>query len=170
VTEYRQRRAYHVAPITIEAEYLSGAEIKDMIRELLWSYRQLFLPGVDANETSAQDYARYQRESECAWSALHAAFHHKAGFSEEFLRVMSDGASERIAEQLILWAGEIEWPDSARPGVWESTAITADECCEKTKMFMQDRLWPFTKIIRYDVMFRSCRLFLVADSTSAVCT
>ncbi|KFH46600.1 hypothetical protein ACRE_024930 [Hapsidospora chrysogenum ATCC 11550] len=160
------------APITIEAEYLSGAEIKDMIRELLWSYRQLFLPGVEANETSAQDYARYQRESECAWYALHAAFHNKAGFSEEFLRDMSDGASERIAEQLILWAEEIEWPDSARPGVWESTAVTADECCEKTKIFMQDRLWPFTKVIRVratqDYLIKCDNIFIVAKIQRAI--
>ncbi|KAF4335290.1 hypothetical protein FBEOM_10865 [Fusarium beomiforme] len=148
VTEYRQKKAAHTAPITIDVEYLSAPEIRDLIKELLWSYRQLYLPGVESDETSEQDYNRYMRESEQAWSALHAAFKHKRQFTQKFAQDMSNGALERITGQLIEWAQEIEWPAGCVDGFWTSTAQTADECVEHTKLFMQDKFWPFTKIIR----------------------
>ena len=88
------------------------------------------------------------RESEQAWSGLSAAFKHKRQFTQKFAQDMSDGALERITDQLVQWADEIEWPTGGGDGLWMSTAQTADECVEKTKLFMQDRFWPFTKIIR----------------------
>ncbi|KAI5462790.1 hypothetical protein BGZ63DRAFT_352526, partial [Mariannaea sp. PMI_226] len=148
VTEYRQLKAEHDGPITIEVEYLSSLEIKELIRELLWSYRQLFLPSVESSDTSEQDYARYTRESEHAWSALNAAFGHKRQFNQNFAQDTSDGAIERITDQLIQWAGEIEWPSNGADGFWTATSQTAEECIGHTKMFMQNKYWPFTKIIR----------------------
>ncbi|KAL9562087.1 hypothetical protein ACKAV7_014010 [Fusarium commune] len=88
------------------------------------------------------------RESELAWSALHAAFKHKRHFTPEFAQDMSDGALERITDQLVEWTGEIEWPTSDVDGFWTSTAQTAEECVQHTKLFTQDKFWPFTKIIR----------------------
>lgn len=119
-----------------------------MVKELLWSYRQLFLPGVDSDLTSAVDYARFTRESEQAWSALEAAFQHQRQFRRQMLQDMSEGALERIQDQLIAWTGDMEWPDGGDSGFWKSTATNAEECSEKTSIFMQDRYWPFTKIIR----------------------
>ncbi|KAM0549484.1 hypothetical protein ACHAPJ_009300 [Fusarium lateritium] len=148
VTEYRQKKAEHTDPITIEVEYLSAPGVRELIKELLWSYRQLFLPGVESSETSEQDYNRYMRESEQAWSALHAAFKHKRQFTQKYAQDMSDGASERITDQLIEWARQTEWPRGGADGFWTSTAQTAEECVEHTKLFMQDKFWPFTKIIR----------------------
>jgi hypothetical protein len=103
---------------------------------------------VESNETSEQDYNRYMRQSEQAWSALHAAFRHKRQFTQRFAQDMSDGALERITDQLIEWAREIEWPTGGVDGFWTSTAQTSEECVAQTKLFMQDKLWPFTKIIR----------------------
>lgn len=148
VTEYRQKKPEHRAPITIEVEYLSTSGIKELVRELLWSYRQLFLPGVESSETSDRDYARYTRESEEAWSALQAAFKHKRQFTQKTAQDMSEGALERITDQLIEWTGEIEWPTGGVDGFWTCTAETAEECVEHTRLFMQDKYWPFTKIIR----------------------
>lgn len=148
VTEYRQKKAEHVAPITIEVEYLSASGMKELVTELLWSYRQLYLPGVESDETSEQDYARYMRESDQAWSALQSAFRHQRQFTKEFLRDTSEGALEKITNQVLQWVREIEWPSGGNDGFWVSTAQTAEECCEKTKVFMQDKYWPFTKIIR----------------------
>ena len=133
---------------------MSASEIETVLKELVWSYRQLYLPGVESDETSAQDYARYQRESAQAWSALEAAFKHKKEFKQERLRDMSDGALERVTSQLVQWAQEIEWPEGGANGIWTSTAQTAEECCEKTELFMTDRYWPFTKIIRWVLLLR----------------
>ncbi len=148
VTEYKQKTDQHTAPITIEVEYLSAVEIEYMVKELLWSYRQLFLPGVESDATSEADYARYVRESEQAWSALEAAFKHRRQFGPEFLQDMSEGALERIGGQLIAWTRDMEWPGGGDARLWRSTANTAEECSEKTSLFMRDRYWPFTKIIR----------------------
>lgn len=148
VTEYRQKTRAHTGLITIEVEHLSTSAIEEVIGELLWNYRQLYLPGVEEEGPSADAFPQRQRESAQAWSALEAAFQHKRGFREELLQDMSDGALERLTAQLVEWAREIEWPEGAVNGLWRSTAESAEECVEKTAVFMQDRHWPFTKIIR----------------------
>lgn len=148
VTEYRHKTKDHRAPITIEVEYLSNPEIEDLIRELLWKYRQIFLPHINQDSIDAEDYMRYLRESTQAWSALEAAFKHQSQFSEGFLRDTSAGALERVSRQLIRWTRDLVWPEGGDSGRWTSTASTAEECCEKTSVFMNDRFWPFTKIIR----------------------
>ncbi|KAG9255485.1 uncharacterized protein F5Z01DRAFT_56619 [Emericellopsis atlantica] len=148
VTEYRHKLERHTAAITIEVEYLSSDGIESLLRELLWSYRQLYLPLVEEAETSGKDYAKFQAESDHAWSTLSTAFGHQQSFSKDLLRDMSDGASERALDQLIRWSREIEWPVGGEQGRWTATATTAWDCCEKTRIFMQDRLWPFTKVIR----------------------
>jgi hypothetical protein len=149
VTEYRHKLEHHAAAITIEVEYLSSAGIESLLRELLWSYRHMYLPLVEEIATSNEEYAKLEAESDHAWSALSTAFGHHPEFTKELLRNMSEGASERALEQLIGWSREIEWPTGGDQGRWTSTATTAAECCEKTRIFMQDRLWPFTKIIRW---------------------
>ncbi|KAK7224376.1 hypothetical protein V2G26_012379 [Clonostachys chloroleuca] len=148
VTEYRLKKPEHMAPITLEVEYMSKSEMEDVLSELLWSYRQLYLPNVQSHKTSTKDYERYTRESAQAWSALEAAFKHKSEFNESFLRDMSDGAIDKIESQLITWSREIDWPAGGANGIWRSTAVTPRECSEKTAIFMSNRYWPFTKIIR----------------------
>jgi hypothetical protein len=150
VTEYRQKSPEHTAPITVEVEHLSASEIDELIKELVWNYRKLYLPDVEDENVSAEEYQQYQRESELAWYTLEAAFKHRREFKQDLLRDMSDGAADKITGQLISWTEDLEWPEGngSANGVWKSTAQTAEECCEKTTAFMQDRLWPFTKLIR----------------------
>jgi hypothetical protein len=97
---------------------------------------------------SDADAAQFERESEQAWSGLEAGFMHEPRFSKEFLSDQTEGAAERIVNKLVEWTDDIPWPDGSDSGMWKATAGTADECCEKTSLFMQDRFWPFTKIIR----------------------
>ncbi|KAL3965416.1 hypothetical protein ACCO45_002420 [Purpureocillium lilacinum] len=149
VTEYRQKKAEHTAPITIEVDYFSASEIAVLVRELLYSYRQLDLPLVQSLEdTSEEVYAKCERESANAWSLLEAAFKHKPQFTMSYARDTSDGALERISSQLIQWANELEWPNNGQEGRWVATATTAEDCVEQTKQFAHDKYWPFTKIIR----------------------
>jgi hypothetical protein len=147
--EYRQKKPSHSAPFTIEAEYLSSTEIEELIEELLWSFRKPFIPHSKEDEPSKEEQEKNERESDQAWSALEAAFGHKDSFSREFLSNMNEGASAKITKQLLKWSKEIEWPDDGDSGFWEDTAEAIDECSEKTSIFMENRLWPFTKIIRY---------------------
>jgi hypothetical protein len=132
-------------------EYLQQDEIVKELTDLVWSYRKFYLPGVESDKTTAEDYQQCQRESETAWDNLQAAFQHKEEFSQEFMGDMSDGSTERITRQLIDWSKEIEWPvsdDDSSEGFWRSTADDPEECTEKTEEFTKERLWPFTKIIR----------------------
>lgn len=108
----------------------------------------MYNPLVESSETPADDYARYARESAQAWSALEAAFRHKRELKEDLLRDQSEGALEKITELLVGWSKEIDWPEGSVNGTWVTTANTPEECCSKTDRFMQDRYWPFTKIIR----------------------
>ncbi len=122
--------------------------MKELMEELVWSYRQLYLPNIE-QEASLEDYKRYKAESEHAWSALEAAFGHRPEFRKEFLRDESAEAADKIVTQLLDWTKDLDWPEGGNNGVWNSTAETAEDCCDKTAVFMKDRLWPFTKIIRY---------------------
>lgn len=150
VTEYRQKTKDHTAPITIEADFLSNPEIDEYIKELLWSYRQIKLPNMDDDDDATnKEFMRIKRESDQAWSALETAFKHKRQFKKELLSDMSEEGLRKATDQLLQWAHEIEWPQSGKPGTWTSSANTAEECCEKTSRFMEDRYWPFMKIIRY---------------------
>lgn len=138
-----------MAPITIEVEYLSIGEIEDLIKELVWNYRQMYLPHTEGDSISENEYATMQRESEQAWSSLEAGFSHQPSFNKAMLiNDLSEAGLSIANSQLIQWAYELDWPDSGEYGKWTSTADTADECCEKTSVFMEDRFWPFTKIIR----------------------
>lgn len=116
----------------------------------MWNYRQLYHPDINSDETPAEQYLSIQRESDKAWSALQAAFgNHTELNNNEFLSDQSDGALERVTSTLLEWTKDIAWPQGGHDGMWTSTAESAEECCEKTNPFMQNRLWPFTKIIRY---------------------
>jgi hypothetical protein len=151
VTEYHQRYDWRRSPISIEVDLYAGAALKELVKGLAGDYRQLYLP----DQTSAQDYADRRKRSDVAWSTLKAAFQHHQGFSAEFLQDNSDGATDRINQQLIDWAQDIEWPTvdftdysyngSRRLFAWPSTT---EYCCSMTRAFMEDSLWPFTKCIR----------------------
>ena len=120
------------------------------MNELVWNYRKIYLPDMEDDSISPDEYARCQRQSELAWSTLSAAFGHRSGFNQNMLRDMSEGVQEKVTSRLIEWSQDLEWPggNNNTNGLWKSVADTAEECCDKTSRFMQDKLWPFTKIIR----------------------
>jgi hypothetical protein len=146
ITEYRHRANRFREPYTIEAEYMNIAEIRGHLKELLWSFRQLYIEGIE-DAASDAEYKMYQSQSELAWHTLEAAFGHRKELTREYLQDSSEGADNRIYDQLRIWACEIDWPGDGQ-GMWLSTAATADECIEKMLTFSEDSLWPFTKVIR----------------------
>lgn len=150
VTEYRQKKRTTLESFSIEAEYLSNSERREMVEELLWSFRQLFLPDIDPSGGGVdfEEQQRIERESAVARSALEAVFSEQEGFSIDFLSDNSDGAFERIKNQLLSWIQNIKFPTDDDSGLWTATADTPDECQDLTSVFMENRLWPFTKIIR----------------------
>lgn len=149
VTEYRLKTSNHKARITIEVEYLSMSGIEDLVKEVLWSYRRRHLLDAQNDDICENERAKLKRESDQAWSSLEAAFGHRKGFSKDWLtKDMSEEGLAMVTDQIMQGAQEIDWPAGADSGKWTSTADTADECCEKTSVFMQDQFWPFTKRIQ----------------------
>jgi ABC-type dipeptide/oligopeptide/nickel transport system ATPase component len=150
VSEYRCKKPQHTAPIHIEVERLSEKEIHDLIGELVWSVRKLFLPGVEKKATD--EYVEIERESNLAWSSLNTAFGHRDEFSEKLFEDDNEEGLEQITSMLISWTKELEWPKGEGNDdgglIWRTTAQDAIECGQKTEIFMKDRFWPFTKIVR----------------------
>ncbi|KAH0556617.1 hypothetical protein GP486_005549 [Trichoglossum hirsutum] len=144
--EFRHRANQFTEPYTIEVEYMNNAEICEQLKELLWSYRQLYIEGTESAASDAE-YKTYQSQSELAWHTLEAAFGHREELIPEYLQDGSEGAVNRIYEQLRTWACEIDWPGDGQ-GKWSSTARTAKECNQKMSVFAGNSLWPFTKVIR----------------------
>jgi hypothetical protein len=125
------------------------SEIEDLIREVLRSHRRMHLLDAQDDDIDGDERAKLKRESDEALSSLEAAFGRRKGFSKDWLtKDLSEDGLATITGQIFEWAQEIDWPAGADSGKWSSTADTADECCEKTSAFMQNQLWPFTKIIR----------------------
>lgn len=150
MTEYHQKKSDQSAPIAIEVECMTQAQIEDVLAELLWSFRLPHLLWTSSpQEISADpDYVRHQRESAQAWSALHAAFGNRRGFADADFQDVTEEGFERNKALLIEWSREIQWPEGVDDGLWVSTASSADECWRKTGVFMTDQYFPFTKVLR----------------------
>jgi hypothetical protein len=148
VTEFRQRLPTQAAPILLEVEYLSEIEIKERLKELLWSFVKAFLPGNDDPAISASQFKQIDEESTTAWALLQAAFSHQADFSRNSLQDQTEGAFKKNLEQLVGWTRDLQWPEGEVDGKWSYHTSEAEDCLEKMDIFFTDRFWPFTKIIR----------------------
>ena len=152
MTEYRYKKPNQTAPFYIEVEYLSKPEIHETIRELLWSYRKLYMLGYEedeGNEVANKVYRQCEAESEIAQSSLTSAFGDQAKRELERLKNnQTDSIYDGILAKFLDLADEIQWPAGGDNGTWRSEAEDADECNDKTSEFMLDKLWPFTKLIR----------------------
>lgn len=148
MTEFRLKSPHQSAAIGIEADYLTRSEVDDHVAELYWSYKKPFQPSVLKKETTAEELAAYERESQVALDALTAAFGKRHGWSEQWLKNSNE---QRVTNQLLAWARELKWPEGAANEhcSWQSTTETTNELIEQTKQFMTLGLWLFTKVIRF---------------------
>jgi hypothetical protein len=163
ITEYRLSAEGQKEKFLIKVHYYSNTEITELVRELVWNYRQILIPGpaddggndndddaesvMERIEEQRRERQRRQRESKTAWWTLRTAFgHHNELQNEDFLKDQSEGAGDRIIDRISGWVKELEWEGTN--GEWESTAETREECYKKTLPFSEDKMWPFTKIIQ----------------------
>lgn len=137
-------------PFTIEAEYCNKDEVDDQLQELLFSYRELYQPGLGKElEDNEQQYREIERKSEIAFLTLQSIFPDCPKITSEKLQGNGDGAFKRILDRLRRLAKKIEWPSGAADGKWTATAASSAECHEKVAYFMQNGLWPLTNVVRY---------------------
>lgn len=149
VTEYRRRSPRHTEPFTIEVEFSTTEEMEEQLEELLFSYRQPYQQGLQAElGDSSLEYQSLERQSEVALATLQSIFPGREETSPVYLQDTLDGAFCRILDTLKQLASELRWPPGAVDGKWVSTAKTAIECNEKVGLFMQEGLWPLTEVVR----------------------
>jgi hypothetical protein len=127
---------------------MTDHEIEEQLRELLWSYRCFHISDLDDKGITADEQKRLEDQSKLAWDTLKAAFGSRRELTESYLRDTSDGAEERIQQQLTSWTNALQWPGNSNESGWLGDANSVEECKSKTQQFLTGNLWPFIKVIR----------------------
>jgi hypothetical protein len=148
VTEYRLRKLGQSAKYTIEIDRMTDDEIEEQLRELLRSYRNFHMWDLDEKGMIGDDQRRLAEKSKLAWDTLKSAFGSRRELTETYLKDSSDGAEERIQQQLKSWTDSLQWPGDSSQSGWLGSAETVQEYNRKTKEFLTGTLWPFIKVIR----------------------
>lgn len=147
VTEYRKRKANHTDNFTIEVEFATPEEINEQIHELLFSFRELYGEGLEA-EGSDDLYRSIEKRSEIALSTLQSIFPNSPETDAEHLKGTRGHTFEQIEGGLQRLAEGLTWPEGSVNGKWTSSAIDASRCHDQVAQFMQNGLWPLTNIVR----------------------
>lgn len=156
ITEYRFRPAHHNEPFGVEIEYSTTDDVRELIEELLRSFRASHIPAFqDVHDSEERRDIRHR--SEKAWHTLHSMFRNQPIFTREFILEYSDDAEVPLIRLLQQWASEFlhRRPGGARVRDWSATAFNIDECTDKLAAFTADpidegtpALWPFVKVVR----------------------
>lgn len=173
MTEFRNVDARHPDRYTIEVDYMNAEEVRELLEELLQSFRMfssdLFREEEDNSNVSVEEMNQIRERSERAWSTLKSMFRDRPDLTREFLCEQGDGALSRIVETLK------EWADSSimqRPGGASLQHTIIARNCEECKSELdsltmdpsddgQIAVWPFIKLIRYAMEERITCLYLL---------
>jgi hypothetical protein len=128
------------------------------LTEIIKNYRKFFQMVDDEDEMPQNEYQKLEKARDFAWSFISTAFGDRFEVVEElenFLQDWSEGATYRIRRQLLEWMQEFVWPggDVNGNGFFSKVAFSIEEYHTFIEGFTADRLFPFTKSMRYD--FRS---------------
>ncbi|KAL8950134.1 MAG: hypothetical protein Q9222_003811 [Ikaeria aurantiellina] len=149
VTEYHRRMPQHTAPYTVEVEYCSQEETEDQLHELLYSYRELYQPGLQNDlKQHPELYDEIEKKSEVALSTLQSIFPESPEVTPAHLQSEEEDAFRRILDELKGLAKSISWPAGAVDGKWHATASNTAACHDQVALFMRQGLWPLTNVVR----------------------
>lgn len=158
VTEFRHTDDTHTGPFTIEAEFMTTAEMKELLEELLLNYRQEHVASAYLEVQGTAALEQRQKSAARAWKTFRSLFKDQPRLTEEFLSEDTDEAFDRILDELERWAfiGLANRPGGAYAGDYATTADDLGSCKELLDMLMADdpddgspAIWPFIKIVRY---------------------
>ncbi|KAF2866503.1 hypothetical protein BDV95DRAFT_504588 [Massariosphaeria phaeospora] len=156
ITEYRFRPAYYDEPFNIEIDYMGIDEIKELIDELIRTWRAYHAPALQDVEMG-DERSDIKTRSEVAWQTLRVMFRSHTIFTKDFLLGYQDEADIPLVEILQQWA--LEFLDG-RPGglhtnTWSVAAFSLEECIDELDAFISDpveesmpALWPFIRVVR----------------------
>lgn len=157
VTEFRHVDDNHTGPFTIEAEFMSSEEMKDLLGELLTIFRQSRVIRFRL-ELNTQDQNKCEAQAEKAWETLHSLFSDQPGLTIEHLSEDYEGAHSSLLAQLERWASA---GLAHRPGGLDATEYSViagdiEECRDTLDMLTgsnspegRPAFWPFIKLIRF---------------------
>lgn len=157
VTEFRHSGNDHDR-YTIEAEFMSSDEVKELLEELLQNVRQFHTDSLYQQLRSAEEQASCREKSDRAWEALESLFKNEPEMSLEYLSRDEEGAELAILNQLERWAllGSAHRPGGPNNLEYEVKCACLDECKQQLDILTADSpegnrpaLWPFIKLIRY---------------------
>lgn len=155
MTEFRNVDSRHPNR-TIEVTYMDPDEVKELLQELLQSFRMYYTDSF-REVTNIEEQERIREQSTRAWSTFHSMFRDQPGLTHEFLADQTEGAQPRILERLQEWA---RLSCRQRPGgtaLQHTAALSSLAHCQShlDTLTMDPRgeretaIWPFINIIRY---------------------
>ena len=129
----------------------------DHIQELLDDYRRPYMSNAGDLEEDEFKTAEYKSHTaqhifETAFGNTEMFFHStsedRPELDLETMKDESDGAYDRILQQLQQLRLTLQWPEEMVNGLWEEKADTVDEVKELLKPFSELGLWVFVRITR----------------------
>lgn len=165
--EYRYKKGNQMTDYEVEVRKLPKSKVRKVLKQLVWDYRQLYLLIMEEDE-GGDDYNACKRASEFALSTLETAFKHHEEFSASAMqRICNEEDEDKFVLQLMTWYKELEWPrrdnDDEATDIAIRRAATIADCNDITGKYMEDKIWPFIKVIRVylDSTFLKAGLVLV---------
>ncbi|CAI7614861.1 unnamed protein product [Penicillium glandicola] len=157
VTEFRHVDSNHTGPFTIEAQFMTEQEMKELLDELLSSFRQFHVNSFFRELNTAEEQRKCRDAAERAWETFQSLFSNQPTLTMDFLSADYDGAQSDLLTQLERWAYA---GLTLRPGgsdALEYSMIAGDlkECKDSLDLLTTNNmgdgkpaLWPFIKLIR----------------------
>jgi hypothetical protein len=165
VTEFRHTDDAHTGPFTIEAEFMTTVEMKELLEELLLNFRQFYVPSAYRELVGDEARRQCRDAAERAWETFQSLFSSQPRLTMEFLSEDRDEAHDKILYELERWAyaGLTHRPGGTDALDYSAIAGDLRECKEQLDMLTADHqrgshpaFWPFIKLIR-SVLLSSCQ-------------
>lgn len=158
VTEFRHVDDNHTGPFTIEADFMTSEEMKDLLGELLTIFRQFYVTRFCLELKSHEEQIKCKSQAEKAWETFRSLFNDQPGLTMEHLSEDYEGAHSSLLAQLERWASA---GLAHRPGGLDATEYSViagdiEQCRDVLDMLTgsnaregKPALWPFIKLIRF---------------------
>ncbi|KAJ5650938.1 uncharacterized protein N7484_004661 [Penicillium longicatenatum] len=157
VTEFRHIDDNHTGPYTIEADFMTSEEMKNLLEELLTIFRQCHVPQFFQELKSYDEQTKCQDDAKRVWETFQSLFNDQPGLTMEHLSEDYDGAHFSLLAQLERWAsaGLVHRPGGLDATEYSVIAGDIEECRDTLDMLTgsnaregKPALWPFIKLIR----------------------
>jgi hypothetical protein len=162
VTEFRHVDEDHTGPFTVEAEFMSSEEMRELLGELLSTFRQFHVTSFFQALNSREEQQKCRDEAERAWETFQSLFNDQSGLTMDYLSAEYDGAHSDLLAQLErrACAGLAQRPGGLDALEYSEIAGDIEGCRDILDILTasnrdngQPAIWPFIKLIRFVKLF-----------------